>query len=407
MVSRRYGGVMTGNADTTQLGTTAHTAGSAAEAARGVSPAEPGPAISPAFDVLMHGPTFVDLVFTGLTALPELGTEIHSDGLTVMPGGAATWAVATARLGLRPALTTTLGEDTYGQWCHKVLVGKGVDLSHTRTVPQPTNLTVAMPVDGDRALLTYAPDSPLGADDLLAPPPHARAVIMDLKPERLHERWWRDAAANGALLFADVGWDETGAWDPALLEPLEHCHAFTPNEQEAMAFTRTSTVEDALAALADRTPITVVTRGAKGVIAVERESGEQVRADAVEVPLVDPTGAGDVFLAGLTYARLAGWGLRETVDFAVLVSALSVTEPGVSLSAPGWDQIAAWRAGVTGRRIPSHGTDAPSSGGMHAVSSDAAHVPSSGGTHLHMPPDWVTPDAGLAARFEFLDDVVN
>src|SRR5699024_8197406 len=51
--------------------------------------------------------------------------------------------------------------------------------------------------------------------------------------------WWAELARHGALVFADIGYDETGRWDPADLAPLAHCHAFTPNAVEAMGYTRT------------------------------------------------------------------------------------------------------------------------------------------------------------------------
>ena len=97
--------------------------------------------------------------------------------------------------------------------------------------------------------------------------------------------------------------------------------------------------------------------------------------------LVDPTGAGDNFVAALVYARLAGWPLQRSLDFAVLCSALSVTQFGGSLSAPGWGDIASWYDHVSGRIAAGAEPRCPCT--MH-----------------------VAPDSGLAERFEFLDGAV-
>lgn len=303
---------------------------------------------TPRLDVLLHGPLFFDLVFTGLSTPPVPGTEIHTAGMGSLPGGIANLAVATARLGLRTGLAAGFGNDVYGEWCRSVLLDEGVDLAWSRTVEQHTSVTVSLAIDDDRAMVTHGHDLPISADELIGPPPPTRAVVTDLTGERATQRWWRDAADAGAWVFADVGWDDTGAWSPSVLEPLEHCHAFTPNEAEAMAYTRTTAPEAALDVLSPRVPLAVVTLGPGGAIARDRETGEDARAVGIDVPVLDATGAGDNFISALVYGRLAGWPLQQVMDFAVLCSALSVTQFGGSLSAPGWGDIASWYDHVTG-----------------------------------------------------------
>jgi bifunctional ADP-heptose synthase (sugar kinase/adenylyltransferase) len=63
---------------------------------------------------------------------------------------------------------------------------------------------------------------------------------------------------------------------------------------------------------------------------------------ALLVETLDPTGAGDVFVAGFVTGTLAGWPLADRLAFASLCAALSVQEFGGSLSAPGWIEIAGW-----------------------------------------------------------------
>lgn len=329
----------------------------------------------------MTGPLFFDMVFTGLPSAPSPGTEVFTEGMGSLPGGIANLAVATARLGLRTSLAAGFGDDVYGAWCSTVLANEGVDLSRSRTVPQHTSVTVSMSYDGDRAMVTHGHDLPMSADEFIGTPPRARAVITDLTPARAGETWWREAARAGTRLFADVGWDETGRWPEDMLEPLDLCEGFTPNSREAMAYTRTTSPEEALAVLADRVPLAVVTLGPKGAMARDSGTGEEARSLPIPITMLDPTGAGDNFASALVYGRLAGWPLQQALDFAVLCSGLSVTQFGGSLSAPGWGDIASWQDHVTGRLA-------------------AGATPRCECT-MH-----VDPDPALAARFAFLDDVV-
>ncbi|MGW5694030.1 carbohydrate kinase family protein [Streptomyces asiaticus] len=68
------------------------------------------------------------------------------------------------------------------------------------------------------------------------------------------------------------------------------------------------------------------------------------RAEVPGLPVdaLDPTGAGDVFVAGFMTGTLAGWPLADRLAFANLTAALSVQHFGGSLAAPGWPEVAAW-----------------------------------------------------------------
>ncbi|MGG8406715.1 carbohydrate kinase family protein, partial [Streptomyces sp. 12297] len=162
-----------------------------------------------------------------------------------------------------------------------------------------------------------------------------------LEPGR-REEWIASAAGRGARIFADVGWDDSGRWDLAALGGLEHCEAFLPNAGEAVRYTRTDSPQAAARALAEHVPIAVVTMGAEGSYAVDGRTGETALVPGIAVEELDPTGAGDVYVAGFLTGTLAGWPLADRLAFAGLTAALSVQEFGGSLSAPGWEEVAAW-----------------------------------------------------------------
>jgi len=299
------------------------------------------------FDVLVSGMVFLDIVFTDLPRPPSPGTEVWTGGMGSSPGGIANLAVATARLGLRTSLAAGFGDDGYAQWCRRVLADQeGVDLSLSRTFEHwHTPVTVSMAYDGDRAMVTHGHPAPLSAAEMVGTPPSTRAVVVELDDEP----WWRPAQQAGALVFADVGWDPSGAWDPHVLERLDGCHCFMPNDVEAQAYTRTSTPEAALAALAELVPMAVVTLGPRGALAFDAASGERVSVPGVIVTALDPTGAGDVFGAALVVGTLAGWPLEHRVRFSALCASLAVQQFGGALAAPGWGDLADWWSTVTAR----------------------------------------------------------
>ncbi|MFI9490830.1 MULTISPECIES: carbohydrate kinase family protein [Streptomyces] len=316
----------------------------------------------PACDVFLTGTVFLDIVFTGLDSAPVRGTESWARGMGSSPGGVANMATALARLGLRTSLAAAFGDDHYGEYCWDALAqGEGIDLSMSHTVPGwHSPVTVSMAYEGERTMVSHGHEAPPPAagTPLGHPfphcPPRARAAVASLTPGR-SEPWVAAAARNGAMIFADVGWDETGRWDLDALPDLGHCLAFLPNAEEAMRYTRTDCPRAAAHALAERVPLAVVTLGAEGAYAVDGATGTAAEVPAIEVEALDPTGAGDVFVAGFVTGTLAGWPMADRLAFAGLTAALSVQEFGGSLSAPGWTEVAAWwqRVGTCAGQDPA------------------------------------------------------
>ncbi|MFI1201837.1 carbohydrate kinase family protein [Streptomyces sp. NPDC020883] len=302
----------------------------------------------PPTDVYLTGTVFLDIVFTGLDSAPVRGTESWARGMGSSPGGVANMATALARLGLRTSLAAAFGDDMYGEYCWEALEqGEGIDLALSRRIPGwHSPVTVSMAYEGERTMVSHGHEAPPpenAFDGGHAPgcPPPTRACVASLVPGR-REGWLGCAAGRGSRIFADVGWDDTGRWDPSDLADLEHCEAFLPNAEEAMRYTRTDCPRAAARKLADLVPLAVVTLGSEGACAVDGRTGESAEVPAIAVEALDPTGAGDVFVAGFVTGTLAEWPLADRLAFAGLSAALSVQEFGGSLSAPGWAEIAAW-----------------------------------------------------------------
>ena len=302
----------------------------------------------PPLDVLTTGTIFFDLIFTGLPRLPEPGEELYSAGMGSCPGGIANLATAAARLGLRTGLVAGFGDDAYGDWMWDTLSGQEkIDLSASRRLSNfHSALTVSMAFHDDRGMVTHMHPLPESLESDLLAAPASRAAAVDLKEGA---SWWHTLKARGTLLFADVGFDETGRWDQSVLHLLEDCHAFTPNALEAMHYTRTDRPTDAVRKLAELVPLAVVTDGVHGSFAIDQATGEEAYCPAVTVEAIDPTGAGDVFAASILLGTLAGWPLQHRLHFAALTSSLAVRQFGGSLAAPGWGDVADWWRSTSAR----------------------------------------------------------
>ncbi|UPK74493.1 PfkB family carbohydrate kinase [Nocardioidaceae bacterium SCSIO 66511] len=304
---------------------------------------EPSESDAEPFDVFVAGTVFLDIIFTGLRSAPVGGQEIMSSGMGSSPGGAANLAVAASRLGLRTALTAAFGADHYGDFCWTTLSEcEGVDLSRAERFDDwHSPVTVSLAYDDDRAMVTHAHEPPVSPDDIVGAPPRTRACFADMGDKR--PQWVDSVIADGSLVFADLGWDESGVWDRnSLRERLEGCHAFVPNADEAMSFTGTDTPGAALEVLRDWVPLAVVTAGSGGAFAADATTGETAWVPGLSVPALDPTGAGDVFLASLMHGTLAGWSLTQRLRFANLGAALSVRDFGGALASPGWGDVCDW-----------------------------------------------------------------
>jgi len=101
----------------------------------------------------------------------------------------------------------------------------------------------------------------------------------------------------------------------------------TPNEMEAQWLTGENDPEKAALRLVKRgIPKVVVTLGEKGSILVTHNT--LIREGSYSVKSVDPTGAGDVHAAALTYGFLKKWNNKDILRFANAAAALATMKYG-------------------------------------------------------------------------------
>jgi ribokinase len=264
-------------------------------------------------DLAIATPAFIDVTYVGLERLPRPGEERFARDLVVSPGGGAITAIGAARLGLATALVAPLGADGPGALVSRELEDLGVDVAVPRSGRTP--VTTIMPVDGERAMVTFDPGARVTSEQLAALRP--RAVVAGLGQ--------LDLVPDGARVFVSCGDEDARrhAGDPPAT--LSGAQTLLVNRREAELLTGESEPEAAVRALAELADV-VLTLGPDGALAVV--DGGLVRADGFDVgPVVDTTGAGDLLAAAWAWADGTPLDPQARLRWAVLYAALSVTVP--------------------------------------------------------------------------------
>lgn len=101
------------------------------------------------------------------------------------------------------------------------------------------------------------------------------------------------------------------------------------NQQEALMYTETDNIEQALAKLQLKSKYTVITLSSEGALISDTEHSFQVPGR--QVTAVDANGAGDAFAGAFLYALNQGESLRAAAELAVLISSEVVSQFGPRL----------------------------------------------------------------------------
>jgi len=301
------------------------------------SPVDPSP--SAAVEVLVLGPAYCDLLFTGLEGVPALGTERFASGFLTTAGGSAITAVALRRLGRPVALVADLGDDPHGRVIRDVLEHEGVDLRWLRTRDDaPTPVSAVLSTTTDRAFVTHLPPR--------AEPPDLDAVLAASGARHLHVGGFpaaldlpdlvATAHRRSVTVSFDPGWDERALRSPRVLGLAAACDLLMPSRSEAarLAGSDGLAAEAALSQLAALRPhgTTVVKDGPRGAVGADPRVTARVASPSVVA--VDPTGAGDVFDAGFLDAWLGGAPLDACLRSGAICGARAVTAHGGASASP-------------------------------------------------------------------------
>ncbi len=298
------------------------------------------------YDILLWGIYFCDLIFTGLPEVPRLDSEVFSTSLDMTPGGPFTTSVAMQRLGLRVGWMCDFGSDFFSQFILDAAKQEGIDDRLFQIHPFPVRrVSAVFSIAHDRGFLSFMDDVEQTSAIPIIKQYKPRCVFLPhLHYGEAYTDLFATARQNGAVIFMDCQCTGATLEAPGVVEALKAADIFAPNQVEALQLTGAATIEEALARLGQLTPLVIIKLGADGAIA---RSGDQiVRAPAIQVDVVDTTGAGDCFNAGFLYAYLHGDGLEACLQSGNICGGLSTTAIGGTAAAPTAAQVEAYRAVV-------------------------------------------------------------
>ena len=313
-----------------------------------------------AFDVLVLGDANPDLVLRG-DVEPGFGQQekLVDDALLTIGGSGAIFACAAAKLGLRTAICSVVGDDPFGRYVVEELRRSGVDVGGVTVVSDaPTGVTVVLSRPDDRAMLTAAGtiESLTGAHvdrELLRSARHVHVSSYFLQaglqpdlPDVL-----REVREAGGTTSVDPNWDPAEEWDAGLLELLPLVDVFLPNSVEAREITGIDDIDVASESLAGRGGVVAIKFGDGGGM-VQRGNEGCSRVPGIYVDVVDTTGAGDAFDAGFLLGLLEDWPLERALALANVCGGLSLRAAGGTDAQPTREEAEARLPEIAGRVMP-------------------------------------------------------
>lgn len=291
----------------------------------------------------MIGCVQADVVMSPVTDLPSPGGTLLTDEMTLRVGGAgANAALASVEAGMEVRLIGCIGSDQLGKWMREELAPTGLADELVEVADEASGLTVALQSPArDRTFLTYLgvnarwhagmiPDDALTCDNMLLCDYFVAPRLRGDAARRLLET----ARARGARTFFDTTWDPEGFPRQTQAEVrglLPSVDVFLPNELEACALVDGSVdaAEAGRALQAESGGWVVVKLGPDGCLAVG-PGGAELAVPAPAMTVVDTTGAGDAFNAGLVHALASGMKWREALTAATRFATTVISRPSNS-----------------------------------------------------------------------------
>jgi len=285
----------------------------------------------PSLDIIAHVSHLPTVGQTAiLHALPE-GYEFGGCGANV--------AVALATLGFSTGLAMVLGDDAPARDYLDYLAARGINTDNV------------ICLDGERtsrSYLVFAPDHQhqafffAGAADAwegtlrLVDADRYRYALLTVGPLAYNRQFVAAVRAAGASLIWSMKPDIHAFPQAIIREFLTASTYVVMNHIEAAYVLEALGYTDLEACLSPVTRGLLVTQGAEGVIVVTEEGRAHVPAVPVET-VVDPTGAGEGFVAGFLAGLLRGATPEVAAQLGAVVASCVLERLGCQTNLPTWE----------------------------------------------------------------------
>jgi sulfofructose kinase len=280
-----------------------------------------------ATDTLIHVPSY-----------PAPGAKVALSSINILPGGqVATAMIACRSWGMRTRYVGKLGDDAAAATHRQEFTRAGVE-AHIITAPGCASAQSFIIVDphGERTVLWGRDEKLVLRSDELKREwiVNARALLVDgcdTVAAINAATWAREA---GIPVIADL--DDAYPGIDALLNKIDFLIVSRDMPQRLCG---EADLKRSLPRLMDRfgSGLTAATLGIEGVLAWDGKHFHH--ACAYRVPVIDSTGAGDIFHAAFIYGLLQSWELQRQLDFSCAAAALNCMATGARGGIQGVDEI--------------------------------------------------------------------
>ncbi len=328
---------------------------------------------------MTHRERELELVCMGRTSVDLYGEQVgakleDTQSFRKYVGGSATnVAVGSARLGVKTAMLTRVGEEQMGRFVRRSLADAGVDVSRVRFDPERLTPFVLLAVReserfprifvyGDSADMAVGeediePEFVASAGTLLVTGTHFSGPVT----REASFKAMRSASEAGTRIAFDLDYRPV-FWGVASHEHggemfvesarvtqiyrsvLPECDLVVGTEEEIRIAGGVSDTREALQHIRELSGTTIVLKtGALGATVFEGEIpedlGDGIKVSGFPVEVLNSVGAGDAFMSGF----LRGWLRDETTERCLTLGnacgAIVVSRHGCSPAMPTWEEV--------------------------------------------------------------------
>ena len=246
-------------------------------------------------------------------------------------GTAGNIAYNLALLGGSPLIMATVGSD-FGPYRQR-LDGLGIARDHVRELPDSYTAQAFITTDLDDNQITAFHPGAMNFSHLnhVADAPTARFGVIAPDGREGMLQHAREFVAAGIPYLFDPGQGLPMLTGEEILAFLDGARYFAVNDYEAQVLSEKTGLS--LEQLARRVEAAIVTRGGGGSTILAGGTTWQIPAVKPDA-ILDPTGCGDAYRAGLLFGIGAGWAWERTGQLASLMGSIKIAARGGQNHAP-------------------------------------------------------------------------
>lgn len=240
-------------------------------------------------------------------------------------------------LGDDPLIMATVGHD-FDPY-EKRLQGLGMSTRHVRRLPEQFTAQAFITTDiDDNQITAFHPGAMLSSHlNRIADAPDATLGIVSPDGRDGMVEHCRDFARAGIPYVFDPGQGLPMFSGEDLLAMIGPARALTVNDYEARVVEQRT--GRSMARIASGIEAVVVTRGAEGCTVFHDGRSTDIPAARAD-KMVDPTGCGDAFRAGLLYGMARSWSWEKSARLASVMGAIKIAHRGGQNHRPSRAEIA-------------------------------------------------------------------